>query len=496
MKPRKIISDDKKKIINGFNTAADIVGSTYGPGGGNVIIERAHQNALVTNDGVSVAKHLYMDDEIEDLGASLVRDMTFEADQGSGDGTTTTAVIARGLLNQYYKENETNQNLEANELLKLTDLACKELDKNARKITTKEEYIDVATVSVESEEYGKIIGEMFHESGEYGYVYVEYDYGFDVKTRKIDGFQLDCGLLSIDYSINGAYTTELGISNVIITDKEVDINAVTNLSKSIKSAKLSGVDFNSIVLIAPGYTDEAKSTLGYLFFNSTINTKLNKEQKESALPPVIPIIAPVTHQEILMRDLSALSGSEIISDLKDLELDNFGKPFKKILLKKNKTYFIGAPNDVLEYVADLEKQKEDMTKADKERMDKRIARITGSVSVIQVGGETDAERLYRYHKIKDAVNATRLAISEGVIHGGGYGLMDVKSLDLSYAHEVIRENIGAPFDRSDKIIDSVAVVKNSLKKAASAVAQLLRTRYGVSNKRLSVEEEYKIEMSS
>ncbi len=342
----------------------------------------------------------------------------------------------------------------------------------------------VATISVESEQYGTMIADMFDTVGENGYVYVEFDYGFDVKTKIIDGFQIEAGLPSVDYSVQGSYSTELGLSNILVSNHEVTVEHVQKVY-----AQLAGRGVPAVVWLAHSFTEEASASIAHLF-----KAALSNDSKEKSLTPVIPITMPVTYREIILRDIAKLSGSTLFDGTMDaFTITDLGQPFKKILLKKNNTYFVGAPNDVDVYVKDLVSQKDDMSDTDKERMDKRIARLTGSVGTIKVGGQTDAERKYLYHKVKDAVNATRSAVKHGVVAGGGIALKEVgKNLDfepLSYPHKVIEDNLGEKFEGSIDVLDSVAVVQNSLQKAVSAASQVLRIKYVIANRNLTVEEE-------
>lgn len=211
--------------------------------------------------------------------------------------------------------------------------------------------------------------------------------------------------------------------------------------------------------------------------------------------PIIPVILPITYREIIMRDIAALSGNEVIEDLENFDISkSIGSTFTKAVIKKNKTYLIGSSTNIDSYVGDLNSQMEDMTKADQERMKKRIAKIKGSVGVIKVGGETDAERLYWFHKIKDAVNAVNHAKENGVVPGGGIALKNLNLPGFDYPHKVLCDNMGEVFKGSDSIIDSVDVVKNSVRKAVSAARQVLMVKTVIADKRLTIEEEYNIMM--
>lgn len=485
MLPRKIISEDREKIKKGFNRAAEIVGSTFGPGGSNVAIGRHYNTALITNDGVSVAKQIHLDDEIEDIGAGFVRDLTYEADQGGGDGTTTAAVLANALLEDSWKGlfaggfEIQNPKMFSRQLEKLREDACEALDKMARKVEGYEDIKNVATISVESEKYGKMIADMFEAVGQTGYVYVEHDFGFEIKTKIIDGFQIDSGLPSVDYSTHGSFTAELGLPHILALNKEVNADTLNQISAAIKNSSI-----NSVIILASGFTDEALATLSYLFNQS--------ELKGGKVIPMIPITMPVTYREILLRDICALTGATFNPEI--ITLQSLGEPFKKVIIKKNKTYFIGAPKNIESYVKDLLAQKDDMVQADKDRMDKRIARLTGGVGIIRVGGETDAERMYWYHKIKDAVNATRSAIKDGVVSGAGIALSDLSGLNQAFEapYKLLCNNLGMEIEESDEIIDAVAVVKNSVRKAISAVIQVILTKYVIANRRPTLLEESRL----
>lgn len=496
MKPRKIISNDIEKMKEGFIEAVRLVGMTYGPGGSDASLERMAQNSnLITNDGVTVGKNIYFDDEIMDHGAAFVRDMTYEADQGSGDGTTTTAVLAGGLLEEYWPQlysktiSLTNAKQFSNGLKKIEDDVCNALDAMTKPAKTKKDLVNIATVSVEDKEIGEIIGNMFHEVGTHGHVEVEHSYGFDIKTRVINSFNLDSGMVNHNFS-TGKYMTQLEQASVVLFDNTMNIQDLQKLF--LKLGKQETI--KQLVLLAHDFSDDVIENLGYIFSVSSFF------KKEKALMPIVPIKLPVTYREIILRDLSAMTGSEVVTSFSDYSISKVGLPFHKILIKKNKTYFMKPPKDITEYVKDLEEQMKEMSAADKDRMKKRIARITGSTGVIMVGGQTDAERNYLYHKIKDAVNATALARDFGYVPGGGIALKKISAeLGLpgfSVPHAVLSQNLGDDFVESKDIIDSVEVVKNSVRKAMSAVRRFINTKIIIANKRLTVEEEYNLMMRS
>lgn len=508
MKPRKITLKDKEmrdKLKKGFDFAVDAVAATYGPGGTNVAIERQYADILITNDGATVAQNIVIADEIEDMGASFVRDLSKSADEGGGDGTTTATILAGAIVDSVWDElypGGIQLSSPMSFAKKIKDdcaLVCEKLREMARPIESNEDIYNVAFVSSESAEWGKMIANMYQEIGKDGHVYVERDYGFDIKTHTVQGYEIDKGMPSIVFSNIGQFTAEIPMANVALTNKELDDKDIIAIFNILKTTTI-----DHLVIFAGGFTDQALSTLAAIYPQS--------KALGGKLTSVIPVAMPVTYRDIMLQDMSVLTGASFVDEAKGQSFgllskagdDFFGGMCKKIVIKKNKTYLIGVPNDPKEYIDDLKKQREDMGEVDQERMDKRIAKVSQGVGVIRVGGQTEGERMYNYHKIKDAVNATKLAIQDGVVIGGGMvyiplGNDTILGEALAVPHSRLCSNIGREITEEELIengiIDPVSVVVNSLQKACAAASNFITIRTAIANTNLTLAETRELELN-
>lgn len=488
MLPRKIISEDKQKFFSGFEKIAKFVGKSYGPGGSNCAIARPHSTALFTNDGVTIAKSFHLMDEIEDIGAGLIRDAAFEADQAQGDGTTTTTVLAHGLFKiikpSLYTEEGLcigNKKETLQQLDEMEASVVKSLESQKKEVSEDEDLVRLATVAVESKDLGRKIGNLYSQVGKDGYVHVDLDYGNEITHKFVPGYHHEVGLGTPAFAVHN-FTTELPNPHIIVFKEKVVAENINDIV-----AALSTIKPHSVIIFAPDFDDDVMNSLAYTFSTST----LFKNGKNT---PIIPVKLPATYREIIIRDLCALGACNPVEN--KITEDNISQPFTGAVLKKNSTYLIGYPNDITFYIDDLKTQANDMSKADQERMKKRIAKITGHIGTIKVGGETDAERMYWYHKIKDCVNSVGGAIEQGFVLGGGIALKNTLVPGCDYPHKLLSQNLGEEFKEDPNIIDSYPVVLNAVKKAFATVRQLIQTDMFSANKRLSVEEEIKIEMNS
>ncbi len=426
----KYSTDARKKIKAGIDKVANAVKVTLGPKGRNVILEKGFGTPTITNDGVTIAKEIELEDKFENIGAELAKEVADKTNDAAGDGTTTATLIAQSLAREGLKFIETGinpvgvrQGMEEakNDIIKI-------LKKNSKKVTVKGEIAQVAAISSESREMGEMIAGVMEEVGKDGVVTVEESQTFGLSKEVVQGLNFDKGYIS-PYMITDleSQTAELKDPYILITDKK--ISAIADILPILEKLAQSGK--KDIVIIADEVDGEALATLVVNKLRGVIN--------------ILAVKAPEfgdTRKEVL-EDVAVLTGAQVISEEKGMELksvtvDMLGKAQKMISTKDDTTIVggKGKKKDIEARIAQIKLQIEKSTSSyDKEKLQKRAAKLTGGVAVIKVGAATETELTYMKHKMEDALAATRAAVEEGIVAGGGTALAkavaDLSGKDLS-----------------------------------------------------------------
>jgi chaperonin GroEL len=410
-------TEARKKIKTGFDKVADTVKTTLGPKGRNVILDKGYGSPTITNDGVTIAKEIELEDKFENIGASLIKEVADKTNEAAGDGTTTSVVIAQALLKEGLKFVETGispigikKGME-----KAKDEIIKILQKNSKKISSKEEISQVATISAESSEMGEMIAGVMQEVGNDGVITVEESQTFGFSKEIVEGMKFDKGYVS-PYMINKIedQTAELKEPHILITDKK--ISAIADILPILEKVAQQGK--KEMVIIAEEIEGEALATLVVNKLRGILN--------------VLAIKAPEfgDNRKQMLEDIAILTGAQVISEEKGMKLDKIeismlGKA-QKIISTKDDTTIIGGKgkkNDISARVEQIKKQIEKSdSDYDKEKLKKRMAKLSGGVAVIKVGAATETELTYIKHKMEDALSATRAAVEEGIVAGGGTAL--------------------------------------------------------------------------
>ncbi len=429
--PKQILFSDagRKRIQKGVDMLADAVKVTLGPKGRNVVIERGFGSPTITKDGVTVAKEIELPDKYENLGAEIVKEVASKTNDVAGDGTTTATVLAQAIVNEGFKRVSAGFNplgikrgIDA-----AVEAAVSSLRKLAKPVKANEEMSQVATISAQDPEIGRLIAEMIEEVGKDGVITVEESQTFGLSKEVVEGMQFDRGYVSA-YMITNPDRMEAVYENalILITDKKISaLNDILPLLEKVASGGKK-----ELVIIAEDFEGEALATLVVNKIRGTFHT--------------LAIKAPGfgDRRKEMLEDIAILTGGELISEEKGLKLDTaeismLGQA-RKVIASKENTTIVGGKGlkaNINARVKQLRAQIEETTSDfDKEKLQERVGKLSGGVAVIKVGAASELEQKEKQHRIEDALAATRSAVEEGIVPGGGVAL--VRSLDA--VEEVIK----------------------------------------------------------
>ena len=417
-KELKYSEDARGLILNGVNTLANAVKVTLGPKGRNVVIQKSFGAPHITKDGVSVAKEIELENNFENMGAQMVKEVAQKTNDDAGDGTTTATVLAQAIYREGVKLVSAGHN--PMDLKKGIDLAVTEviegLGKISKQIKTNEEIAQVGTISSNSDaEIGKLLAEAMDKVGNSGVITIEESKTAETTLDVVEGMQFDRGYLS-PYFVNNAEKMEVGFDNasILITDKKISSmkELLPILEKSVQTSK-------PLVIIAEDVEGEALTTLVVNKLRGSLN--------------VAAVKAPGfgDRRKEMLKDIAILTGGTVISEelgmsLETAELTDLGTA-KRISIDKENTTIVdgsGTKADVEARVGTIRTQIEETTSDyDKEKLQERLAKLAGGVAVINVGAPTETEMKEKKDRVEDALNATRAAVEEGIVVGGGSALL-------------------------------------------------------------------------
>jgi len=414
----KFNEEARGKIKSGIDQVADAVKITIGPRGRNVVLDKGFGSPVITNDGVSIAKEIELEDKFENIGAELTKEVANKTNDAAGDGTTTATILTQAITREGLKLAATGMNpvMIRQGIEKAKGIAVKKLKDNSKAISSKEEIAQVATISAQDIRMGKMIADVISQVGKDGVITVEESQTFGLEKEIVEGMSFDKGYIS-PYMItnNETLKSEMKDPSLIITDKK--ISAIAEILPLLE--KISATGKKDIVIIAEEIEGEALATLVVNKLRGVLN--------------VLAIKAPEfgdAKKEIL-EDIAVLTSGKVISEEKGMKLENadltvLGKASKIISTKDNTTIVggKGKKKDIEFRINQIKSQIEAaQNKYDKEKLAKRLAKISGGVAVIKVGAATETELTYMKHKMEDALSATRAAYEEGVVAGGGTALL-------------------------------------------------------------------------
>ncbi|PIR72312.1 MAG: chaperonin GroEL [Candidatus Nealsonbacteria bacterium CG10_big_fil_rev_8_21_14_0_10_36_24] len=415
----------RKKLKAGADKLANAVKITLGPKGRNVVLDKGFGAPTITNDGVTIAKEIELEDKIENLGAEIVKEVAEKTNDVAGDGTTTAVVLAQAMISEGIKNVAAGANPLAIKrgIEKGMEKIVKDLKKMAKKITTKEEMAQVATISAESQEIGNLIAEVMDEIGKDGVITVEESKTFGLEKEIVKGLQFDRGYVS-PYMITNTERMESVWEDplILVTDKKISaLNEILPLlEKIVQSGK------KELVIIADDIEAEALAILVVNKLRGIFNA--------------LAIKAPGfgDRKKEMLEDIAVVTGAEVISEEKGLKLENIelnmlGSSRRVVASKENTTIIEGkgSKEKIEARVSQIKKEiKASDSEFDKEKLQERLAKLAGGIAVIKVGAATEVEQKSKQHKTEDALSATRAAVEEGIVPGGGVALLrTISSLD-------------------------------------------------------------------
>jgi chaperonin GroEL len=417
--------DARHKLLKGVNTLANAVKVTLGPKGRNVVLDKGYGAPTITKDGVTVAKEIEVEDKFENAGVELVKEVASKTNDDVGDGTTTATVLAQSIVTEGMKNVTAGANPVALKrgIDKCVEAIIKELKENIAKPVEESEIADVAAISANDKEIGAKIASAMKEVGKDGVITVEESQSFGMEIETVQGMRFDKGYVS-PYMVTNTerMEAEYADAHILITDKK--ISSIHDILPLLEKVAQSGK--KELVIIAEDLEGEALATLVVNKLRGSFN--------------VLAVKAPGfgDRRKEMLADIAVLTGAKVVSEeigrkLDSADLDDLGRAHKVIATKEFTTIVKGQGDEasIKDRVAQIKKQIEE-TKSDfdKEKLQERLAKLAGGVAIIKVGAATETEMKEVKHRIEDAVGATKAAVEEGVVAGGGVALLRaVKALD-------------------------------------------------------------------
>jgi chaperonin GroEL len=512
-----------RALEKGVNKVALAVRATLGPRGKNVVLEKKWGSPTITNDGVTIAKEIDLEDPFENMGAQLLKEVASKTNDVAGDGTTTATVLGAAIFKEGLKNVVSGANPMALKrgIEKAIKVAVEELKKKSKPVEDKEAIADVATISANNDpEIGKLIADAMEKVGKDGVITVEESKGIETTLDVVEGMQFDKGYAS-PYMITDRDRMEAILEDAFVLISDKKISAVKDLLPTLEKVVQAG---RPLLIIADEIEGEALATIVVNKLRGTLNC--------------VAVKAPGfgDRRKAMMDDIAIITGGEVVSDEKGLTLetiqDNFFGKAKKVIIEKEKTTIIegGGTKEALKARISQIKKEIDLSDSsyDKEKLQERLAKLSGGVGIIKAGAATETELKEKKHRIEDALAATRAAIEEGIIPGGGSTLIHImpalekfeatlsgdervgvsivrKSLEeplkqiannAGWEGSVVvdyvkKEKLGLGFDAQELkytdmfkagIVDPVKVTRSALQNAASIAAMLLTTEALVAEK--------------
>ncbi|MBI4993689.1 chaperonin GroEL [Candidatus Wolfebacteria bacterium] len=441
---KQILFNENARIAlkNGVDKLANAVKITLGPRGRAVVLEKGYGAPIVTHDGVTIAKEISLEDKIENIGAELVKEVASKTNDLAGDGTTTATLLAQILISEGLKNATSGVDVTGMHkgMTKAYEVVLENLKKISKMISTKEEISQVATISARDEEIGKLIADVIESVGKDGVVTVEESQSIGLSKEIVEGLQFDRGYVSA-YMVSNPERMEAVLENpyVLVTDKKISSisELLPLLEKLVKAGK------KDLVIIADDVDGEALATLIVNKIRGIFN--------------VLAIKAPGfgDRKKEMLQDIATVVGAEFISEeigrkLESIEMDSLGQAHR-IKSNKDNTTIVGGKGSKEEIEKRVNQIKSQLQKTDsefdREKLQERLGKLSGGVAVIKVGAATEVEQKEKQHRIEDAVAATKAAIEEGIVPGGGVALAraaeSVKDLINKFEKDQLAEIVGA-----------------------------------------------------
>ena len=515
--------DARKVLLEGVNKLADTVKVTLGPKGRNVVLDKSYGAPLITNDGVTIAKEIELDDPFENMGASLVKEVSTKTNDVAGDGTTTATLLAQVMLKEGIKVVSTGGDVLAIKrgMDKATEKAVEELKKISSEVHGKEDIARVATISSKDETIGNLIADAMEKVSKDGVITIEESKTSNTEVNVVEGMQFDKGYVS-PYMVTDSEKMEVVMDNpyILITDKKI-----SNIQEILPLLEELSQNGGKMVIIADDIESEPLSTLVLNKLRGVLNVAVVKAPGFG------------DKRKEMLEDIAILTGGEVITsdlglDLKNTTLDQLGKA-KQVKINKENTIIVDGAGDkklLNERISKIKKEiNETDSSYDKEKLHERLAKLAGGVAVIEVGAATEVEMKDKKLRIEDALSATKAAVEEGILAGGGTAYVNVlpeveKLLDKVPENEKVgvrivikaleapikqiaenaglegavilnnvrKEKVGVGFDAAKEeyvdmkkagIVDPTKVTRSALQNAESVASMILTTERVITTKK-------------
>ena len=468
--------DARRKLQNGMDVLATAVATTLGPKGRNVAIDRKFGSPTITHDGVSVAKEIELEDAFENMGAQLLKEAATKTNDIAGDGTTTSTVLAHSIVTDGMKNLSAGFNpmllkwgIEA-----ATKAVADKISEQAIEVTTKDEIANVASISAQDRAIGELIADVMDKVGKDGVITVEESKGLEFETEYVEGMQFDRGYIS-PYFITNPESMEADVEEPYILVHDKKISAATDIVPVLE--KLVQVGKRELVIIAEDIDGEALATLVLNKLRGMLN--------------VVAVKAPGfgDRRKAMLQDIAILTGATVIAEetgrkLESTEITDLGRA-EKIVVTKDDTTIIGGHGESAEIKGRIDQIRVEIDKStsdyDSEKLQERLAKLSGGVAIIRVGAATETELKEKKHRVEDALSATRAAVEDGIVPGGGVALINAMAVldevkmdsdDAQVGVTIVRKALEAPLRK---------IVENSGKDGAVVLQEVRRTQKSKKN---------------
>ena len=471
--------DARRRLKIGVDVLANAVATTLGPKGRNVALDRKFGSPTITHDGVTVAKEIELEDPFENMGAQLLKEAATKTNDIAGDGTTTSTVLAHAMVTDGLKSLAAGSNpmLLKRGIQDAAKTVAEAIGKQSIDVTTKEEIAAVAAISAQDREIGELIAEVMDKVGKDGVITVEESKGLEFETEYVEGMQFDRGYIS-PYFVTDPENMEAVVEEpyVLIHDKKV--SAATDIVPILE--KLVQIGKRDLIIIAEDIDGEALATLVLNKLRGMLN--------------VVTVKAPGfgDRRKAMLQDIAILTGGTVITEelgrkLESVTVNDLGKAGKIVVTKDDTTIIEGAgeadriKGRIEEIKVEIDRSTSDY---DKEKLQERLAKLAGGVAVIRVGAATETELKEKKHRVEDALSATRAAVEEGIVPGGGVALVNAMETLKKVKGANDDETIGVNIVRNALEVPMEGIAENAGKDGAVIIENVRRQQEEVGNKNI------------
>jgi len=478
----------RRKLSKGMDVLAFAVTTTLGPKGRNVALDRKFGSPTITHDGVTVAKEIELEDPFENMGAQLLEEAATKTNDIAGDGTTTSTALAHAIVTEGMKNLAAGANpmLVKHGIEAAAKAVSKKISDQAIELTTKEEIANVASISAQDRNIGELIADVMDKVGKDGVITVEESKGLEFETEYVEGMQFDRGYISA-YFVTDAEHMEASISDAYILINEKKISAAADIVPILE--KLVQIGKRELVIIAEDIDGEALATLVLNKLRGMLN--------------VVAVKAPGfgDRRKAMLQDIATLTGGTVISEetgrkLETATINDLGRA-EKIVSTKDDTTVIGGKGDSAAIKGRIDSIRVEIDKStsdyDKEKLQERLAKLSGGVAIIRVGAATETELKEKKHRVEDALSATRAAVEEGIVPGGGVALINAMPALDSLKMDSDDAQIGVNIVRKALEVPIRKIAENAGKDGSVILENVRREQKSKKNRNIGfnvIKEEY------